>query len=158
MIPGSGLMGIMAKKIADDQGYAALCAYISAIAAGTLAGNSPHDANEPGTSGAVPRNTVAMAVRWTLQMLAERAPGHAVEVRVPPFGAVQVMAGTAHRRGTPPAVVEMSPSTWLALAVGRLCWADALGANQISASGERADLSELLPLNQDYGPISQLTQ
>lgn len=131
----------MAKRIADNQGYQALCAYISILEAGTIPEN-----NLNASEDIAPRDVVATAVRWTLQVLTERAPGRAVEVRVPPFGAVQVMAGTTHRRGTPPAVVEMSPATWLALAVGRLRWADALGANQINASGERADLSEFLPL------------
>lgn len=134
-------MGCMAKKIPGDSGRAALRSYVSALP-------------EPSDQGSTPapdwqashRDTIATAVRWTLQVLAEQAPGRAVEVRVPPYGAVQVMAGTTHRRGTPPAVVEMSAETWLALVVGRLGWAEALGARKIDASGERADLSALLPL------------
>ncbi len=93
-----------------------------------------------------PRATVRTAVRFTLEELADVAPGHAVEVRVPPDGAVQAVAGPRHTRGTPPNVVETDPVTWLALATGRLAWADAVGDGRVDASGERADLSGLLPL------------
>ena len=94
----------------------------------------------------VPRSTLATAVRWSLEELAERAPGHATEVRVPPFGAVQCVEGPRHTRGTPPNVVETDASTWLALVTGRLRWDEALGSGRIRASGSRADLSTLLPL------------
>jgi hypothetical protein len=90
---------------------------------------------------------VAVAVRWSLEELAERAPGRATEVRVPPFGAVQCVAGPRHTRGTPPNVVETDPMTWLLLATGRLSWTDALASGRISASGIRTDLSEYLPLH-----------
>ncbi|MFS0706192.1 sterol carrier family protein [Cellulomonas sp. 179-A 9B4 NHS] len=86
------------------------------------------------------------AVRFTLEELADVAPGNAVEVRVPPDGAVQAVEGPRHTRGTPPNVVETDPATWLALATGRTTWADALAAGRVHASGERADLSALLPL------------
>ncbi|HLP22650.1 MAG TPA: sterol carrier family protein [Microbacteriaceae bacterium] len=89
---------------------------------------------------------VALAVRYTLQLLAERAPGRAVEMRVPPFGAVQCIEGPTHTRGTPPNVIETDPETWLALAMGRERWGDALAAGRISASGPRASLEEILPL------------
>jgi len=89
---------------------------------------------------------VRVAVRFTLEELAEVAPGHAVEVRVPPDGAVQAVEGPRHTRGTPPNVVETDPQTWLALATGLLTWHDAVAAGRVSASGERADLSALLPL------------
>lgn len=92
------------------------------------------------------RPAQATAVRWLLAELARRVPGRAVEVRVPPYGAVQVVAGPRHTRGTPPAVVEMSPATWLELATGRLGWDDAMASGAILASGERADLSGFLPL------------
>lgn len=92
------------------------------------------------------RATVRTAVRFTLEELAAVAPGNAVEVRVPPDGAVQAVAGPRHTRGTPPNVVETDPATWLALAAGRLLWADAVAAGRVSASGERADLSPWLPL------------
>jgi hypothetical protein len=96
--------------------------------------------------GQINRDVIATAVRWALEELAERAPGQAVEVRVPPFGAVQVIQGTTHRRGTPPAVVEFGADVFLRLVTGDLAWADAGARGLVSASGERADLSGLLPL------------
>lgn len=95
---------------------------------------------------AAPRAAIRTAVRFTLEELADVAPGHAVEVRVPPDGAVQAVAGPRHTRGTPPNVVETDPQTWLALATGALSWADAVGQGRVSASGERADIAALLPL------------
>ncbi|WP_017593216.1 sterol carrier family protein [Nocardiopsis potens] len=92
------------------------------------------------------RAAVRAAVRGTLDELAARAPGHSLEVRVPPFGAVQVIEGPRHTRGTPPGVVETSPEVWLGLALGRAEWAEAVAAHRVSASGERADLSPYLPL------------
>ena len=89
---------------------------------------------------------VAMAVRFTLQQLEAQAPGGSVEVRVPPFGAVQCIEGTSHRRGTPPAVIETDADTWLALATGALMWADVVAQGRVQASGERADLAALLPV------------
>ena len=97
-------------------------------------------------AGAHDRETRATAVRWSLQRLAERAPGGSVEVRVPPFGAVQAVEGPRHTRGTPPNVVEMDAATWLALAAGSERWEDALAAGRIQASGSMADLSALLPV------------
>jgi len=81
-----------------------------------------------------------------LAVLADRAPGSSVEVRVPPYAAVQVVPGVRHTRGTPPAVVELDPETWVALATGELTWAGAESAGRVLASGERADLSAHLPL------------
>ncbi|PSK99583.1 hypothetical protein CLV63_103308 [Murinocardiopsis flavida] len=92
------------------------------------------------------RPAVQAAVRGTLAELAQRAPGHALEVRVPPFGAVQILAGPQHTRGTPPGVVETAPLVWLALALGHRTWAAALAAHEVTASGVRADLAPLLPL------------
>lgn len=92
------------------------------------------------------RSQVRAAVKRSLQDLAELAPGHSVEVRVPPHAAVQCIPGVRHRRGTPPAVVETDAATWLALATGRLTWADAVAAGSVRASGERSDLSNYLPI------------
>ncbi|MFC4562666.1 sterol carrier family protein [Nocardiopsis mangrovi] len=92
------------------------------------------------------RAAVRAAVRGTLAELAQRAPGHSLEVRVPPYGAVQVIEGPRHTRGTPPGVVETDPVTWLALAGGRREWGDAVTAHEVAASGVRADLGPLLPL------------
>lgn len=86
------------------------------------------------------------AVRFTLEELADVAPGNAVEVRVPPDGAVQAVAGPRHTRGTPPNVVETDPATWLALATGDVTWDAAVASGRVHASGERADLAHLLPL------------
>ena len=86
------------------------------------------------------------AVRFTLEELADVAPGNSVEVRVPPDGAVQAVEGPRHTRGTPPNVVETDPQTWLGLATGALTWDDAIAGGRIRASGERADLRDWLPL------------
>ena len=92
------------------------------------------------------REEMKVAVKASLARLVEIAPGRAVEVRVPPFGAVQVIEGHTHRRGTPSAVVETDPATWLRLATGSLSWAEAIASGQLHASGERSDLSSLLPI------------
>jgi hypothetical protein len=88
----------------------------------------------------------ALAVRYLLQVLSDAAPGNTLEVRVPPYGAAQVVEGPRHTRGTPPNVVEMDAATWLALATGSLRWGDAIAENRVSASGSRADLEPFLPL------------
>lgn len=90
---------------------------------------------------------LATAVRWTLQSLGAAHPGHTVEVRVPPFGAVQAIEGPRHTRGTPSNVVETDAATWLALATGTLGFADAVASARVAASGSRADLSAVLPLS-----------
>ena len=86
---------------------------------------------------------LANGVRTSLQWFAEQNPGRAVEVRVSPYLAVQILGGTTHRRGTPPAVVEMSPQTWLELFSQKITWAEAVASGLITASGERSDLTEL---------------
>ncbi|MCA5892098.1 sterol carrier family protein [Isoptericola sp. NEAU-Y5] len=96
--------------------------------------------------GEATRVDVTTAVRFTLEELADVAPGNAVEVRVPPAGAVQAVTGPRHTRGTPPNVVETDVETWLALAAGRLSWAEAVAQGRVRASGERSDISHLLPL------------
>jgi hypothetical protein len=85
-------------------------------------------------------------VKRYLAALQERAPGRSVEVRVPPYAAVQVIGGGTHTRGTPRAVVETDADTWLSLATGELTWSEAVEAGRVRASGERADLSPYLPL------------
>ena len=102
-------------------------------------------------AGDADRQTVATAVRYTVEELAERAPGHSVEVRVPPYAAAQCIEGPTHRRGTPPNVVETDATTWLELAVGRLTWHEAWTAGRLSVSGTRADLSTHLPLASGQG-------
>lgn len=96
------------------------------------------------------RHELAQAVRLSLRALAQAAPGTTVEVRVPPFAAVQCVAGPlhtrGHTRGTPPHVVETDPRTWLELATGRVAWAVAIAEGRVAASGSRADISGWLPL------------
>ena len=87
------------------------------------------------------------AVRWTLEVLAEQAPGGTVEVRVPPYGVVQCVEGQRHKRGTPPNVVETDARTWLDLATGVVAWSDAVASGRVSASGNRANLAAYLPLD-----------
>ncbi|MGB7979542.1 MAG: sterol carrier family protein, partial [Candidatus Nanopelagicales bacterium] len=113
-------------------------AAVEAVRAGMAAGRSAQQAAD--------RATVRTSVRWLLEELGRRAPGHSVEVRVPPYAAIQAIGGPVHRRGTPAAVVEMDADTWLVLATGELDWAAATSAGRIRASGARADLSEWLPL------------
>jgi len=86
------------------------------------------------------------AVRALLTRLVERAPGRTVEVRVPPYGAVQCVAGPRHTRGTPPNVVETDPVTFIKLAAGRISFDEAVADGLVSASGTRADLGPLMPL------------
>lgn len=120
----AGQNGSMARsRIDDGTGRAALAA------------SAPRD-----------RATQALAVRYTLQLLAERFPGNTLEVRVPPFGAVQCVEGPRHTRGTPPNVIETDAHTWLALALGSTAWPEALGTGAVHASGTRANLDDLLPL------------
>jgi hypothetical protein len=88
-------------------------------------------------------------VKSTLALLTAKAPGRAIEVRIPPYAAVQCGDGPTHTRGTPSNTIEMDADTWLALASGRLSWSDAMSNGAISASGVRADLSEYLPLGSD---------
>ncbi|OLT23811.1 hypothetical protein BJF81_09490 [Ornithinimicrobium sp. CNJ-824] len=97
-------------------------------------------------TAALGRAVLGPAVRWTTEELALRAPGRSVEVRVPPYAAVQCIEGPRHTRGTPTNVVETDAATWLALATGRLSWAQAVEEGTVSASGQRADLSGHLPL------------
>ena len=125
-------MAIQRRRIAVEEGRAALAAWLEA---GT-------DLQAP----AVPRSTIATAVRYSLEEVTARAPGNSVEVRVPPFGVTQCVQGPRHTRGTPPNVIECDAATWLAMVSGQLSWGDAVAGGRVAASGLRADLSGLLPL------------
>ena len=131
----------MARVRIDDELGRAAVATVQAIAA-------KHGDTAVGAAlgASVDRTTLALAVRYTLQLLAEQAPGGTVEVRVPPHGAVQCVEGPKHTRGTPPNVVETDASTWLALAVGDLSWNEARDSGRVHASGQRADLGGHLPV------------
>ena len=119
----------MPRRITTDDGRTALAAVRAA-----------------GAASAPARTDLATAVRYLLQLLAEKAPGHSVEVRVPPFGAVQVVEGPRHTRGTPPNVVETDAATWIALALGEEHGRMPQPPAASCASGIRADVSDLLPL------------
>jgi len=119
---------VVTRRTDPAEGRTALSAWASA----------PEEAKRP---------VLAPAVRHTLELFAEEFPGGAVELRVPPYAAVQAISGTRHTRGTPPAVVETDAATWLALVTGDIDWADAISSGRVRASGERSDLSELLPLS-----------
>jgi len=105
-------------------------------------------------AGLTPRPAaLRAAARYLAGLLAARSPGRAVEVRVPPYAAVQCVEGPRHTRGTPPNVVEMDPVTWIRLAVGLLPWADALASGAVRASGVRADLAPYLPVLEMPGEV-----
>lgn len=93
------------------------------------------------------RAELADAVRATARTLAALAPGAAVEVRVPPFVAVQCIEGPRHTRGNPPNVVETDARTWLLLATGLTSLADAAASGALQMSGSRAaEITGALPL------------
>ncbi|MFJ4816606.1 sterol carrier family protein [Streptomyces sp. NPDC088801] len=102
----------------------------------------------PGLDIPYDRQALAACTRLLADALAAKAPGGSTEVRVPPYAVVQCVEGPRHTRGTPPNVVETDPLTWIRLATGRTAWAQALQDAEVSASGERADLSVYLPLMQ----------
>ena len=92
----------------------------------------------------------ATAVRYLLQLIEKQLPGKSVELRVPPFGAIQCVEGLNHRRGTPPNVVEISANVFLSLALGKSLWQDEVGKGKVSASGElSAELAKVFPLRRD---------
>ena len=101
------------------------------------------------------REALRGATIYTLARLEALAPGRAVEVRVPPFGAIQCVAGPRHSRGTPPNVIETDPQSWIMLAAGRTDWPAAVANGLVRASGPRADLSAYLPVvstSPSHGP------
>jgi hypothetical protein len=145
-----GLAAVRAARAAQDPaGQEPATEHpVDAHAAGLATPTAPPAAatSAPGLSGGVPRSTLATAVRYSLQLLAERATGNTVEVRVPPFAAVQCIEGPGHTRGTPPNVVEMDAATWLSLATGDLAWELGIQSGRIHASGQRADLRGYVPI------------
>lgn len=122
------------RKISEADGAAAVHTVITVFT----------EENPVAAFNALSRSIRATAVRYLLEELATVAPGNSVEVRVPPLGVTQCVAGPRHTRGTPPNVVEMDAFTWISLCLGKMTWQDA--ASQVSASGLRSDLSEYLPL------------
>lgn len=92
------------------------------------------------------KNIERAAVKSVLAELQRIAPGKSVELRIPPYAAVQIVEGPAHRRGTPSAVVEMPAAFLIRLAAGVDIWRDLAGTGKLLASGERSDLSEFFPI------------
>lgn len=92
------------------------------------------------------RTALRIVTQALADVLAARAPGRSLELRIPPYAAVQAVEGPRHTRGTPPNVVETDPLTWVRLAAGRLRWTDAGNGPSVHASGDRADLAPWLPL------------
>ena len=115
----------MRRKIARPAGQIAIQAYLEGLASD---------------------EEVATATRFLLEELATKYPGNAVEVRIPPLGAIQCIAGPAHSRGTPGNVVEMDPISWLGLALGKISFENLLQAGKLTASGNRSDLAGLFPI------------
>lgn len=110
----------MAKRITDQLGLAAL---------------SDEGFDEP------------VAVRYLLQLIAEGNPGRSVELRIPPYGAIQCIEGLNHRRGTPANVVEISPEVFLGLALGSTSWLSEVDAGRVHASGELSqELARVFPI------------
>ena len=102
--------------------------------------------NDVGAS-AIASGDVPMAVRYLLQLIENKFPGGAVELRVPPFGAIQCLQGLDHRRGTPPNVIEMAPQVFLSLCKGQSTWQSELEAGRVLASGTLAEeAAKLFPV------------
>ena len=97
-------------------------------------------------AGAADDADLRLLTKHLLALLVERAPGGAVEVRVPPYAAAQCLQGTRHTRGTPPAAVELDATTWIELGIWDAEWSEAERDGRLRASGERSDLGHLLPL------------
>ena len=91
-------------------------------------------------------SALKIVVKELARVLADRHPGKSVEVRIPPYAAVQCVEGPPHTRGTPPNVVEAEPVAFLRLCAGRERWENLIRYGRISARGERSDLSVLMPL------------
>jgi Bacterial SCP ortholog len=122
-------------------------AWSGPVTAGALGAGSVRDVLAAIDAGLAPESgALRGAVGYLLGLLESQAPGRAVEVRIPPFAAIQCVAGPRHTRGTPPNVVETDAVTWILLATGRITWTEAAGDGRLRASGPRADLSGYLPL------------
>ncbi|MEO8329213.1 MAG: sterol carrier family protein [Candidatus Nanopelagicales bacterium] len=98
------------------------------------------------TPPTIHRDALQLTVRELAQVLSLRAPGRSVEVRVPPFAAVQCIPGPRHTRGTPGAVIELEPMTFLRLADGRVTWDESVAAGLVRASGQRTEIGACFPL------------
>jgi hypothetical protein len=115
----------MRRKIAKPDGQVAIQAYLEGLASD---------------------EQLATAVRFLLEELGTSHPGTSVEVRIPPYGAVQCIEGPSHKRGTPANVVEMDPASWIELALGHISFEDLMSMGKLTASGNRSDLAGLFPI------------
>ena len=116
------------------------------VIADWIAADSPEAARAAGVVQPS-RSQLADAVRHTARLLAADAPGHSVELRVPPFVAVQCIEGPRHTRGVPPNVVEASPHAWLRLATGHSNWDELVAQADTTASGTRAgEIAQWMPI------------
>ena len=115
----------MRRKIANAQGLEAIQAFLEGLASD---------------------EQLATAVRFLLEELGTKYPGNSVEVRIPPYGAVQCIEGPSHSRGTPANVVELDPESFVALALGRISFEDLMSQGKLTASGNRSDLAGLFPI------------
>ncbi|MCN9243189.1 maleylpyruvate isomerase family mycothiol-dependent enzyme [Streptomyces sp. RY43-2] len=134
------------RLLATHRGALPLADYLVTRAVELVVHTDDLNAAVPGLDVPYDRQALAAATRLLADALAVKAPGASTEVRIPPYAVVQCVEGPRHTRGTPPNVVETDPLTWIRLATGRTAWREALADARVSASGDRADLTELLPL------------
>lgn len=134
------------RLLAARTGAIALADYLVTRTVELVVHTDDLNAAVPGLDIPYDRQALAAATRLLADALAVKAPGGATEVRIPPYAVVQCVEGPRHTRGTPPNVVETDPLTWIRLATGRATWQDAVEEAKVGASGERANLAELLPL------------
>ncbi|MEX3610454.1 sterol carrier family protein [Rothia sp. LK2588] len=138
------------RKISETEGAAAIAQVSGALPTVPAAQSNSaeaftaYHAEHEATFKGLPRGVRATAVRFLLEELATLAPGNSVEVRVPPLGVTQCIAGPRHTRGTPPNVVETDGLTWVLVGLGYFTWTAA--ATSIAASGSRSDLTEHMPI------------
>ncbi|MEP7026388.1 MAG: sterol carrier family protein [Actinomycetota bacterium] len=139
--------GRLLAALDEQRALLELPPWAGVLTAGPLADACVQAVGQALDSGTVTaREAVRAATTRLLDRLADAVPGRAVEVRVPPYAAVQCVEGPRHTRGTPPNVVETDAATWIRLATGRLTWDQARAGGLIVASGPRADLTPYLPL------------
>ena len=86
---------------------------------------------------------IAVQVKEILNIIKELSPGGLVELRIPPYAAIQCVAGGNHKRGTPPNTVEMSGQVLIKLINDPSSWHKLCDQGDIAASGINSDLSEL---------------
>ena len=86
---------------------------------------------------------ITSTVKEILDLVKNISPGKSVELRVPPYGAIQCVAGSNHRRGTPPNTVEMSGQTLIRLINQPALWSALCESGEVRASGLLSDLSNV---------------